>query len=420
VLVVDDAVVVRRMLTDVLSAEPDFEVSVAANGKIALQKIAQGLPDVVTLDVEMPEMDGLETLRNIRKTWPKLPVIMFSTLTERGAAATFDALALGASDYVTKPANVGSVTAAIAKIREELVPKVRALSGASPPGGAPAITPGASPATPAAPGTATSASAAPGTSGPAGAAGAEGGGKLSTLTWASAALASGGARPGQTFATTSTTAAARIGAERPAVVAIGVSTGGPNALAAVLPALPGDLPVPVVIVQHMPPMFTRLLAERLNAQSKLTVVEGQAGMVLQAGTVYIAPGDFHMEVQASGTSVLVRLVQTPPENSCRPAVDVLFRSVARTYGPRVLGIVLTGMGQDGLRGCETIHEAGGRVVVQDEATSIVWGMPGFVARAGLAEKVLPLETIAAEIVRRAGAPQPGAAPGATSGARVHS
>jgi two-component system, chemotaxis family, protein-glutamate methylesterase/glutaminase len=140
-------------------------------------------------------------------------------------------------------------------------------------------------------------------------------------------------------------------------------------------------------------------------------------MVLQAGRVYIAPGDFHMEVQASGTSVLLRLVQTPPENSCRPAVDVLFRSVARTYGARVLAIVLTGMGQDGLRGCETIHEAGGRVVVQDEATSIVWGMPGFVARAGLAEKVLPLETIAAEIVRRASAPL---VPGATSGARVHS
>jgi two-component system chemotaxis response regulator CheB len=235
------------------------------------------------------------------------------------------------------------------------------------------------------------------------------------MTWASAALASGGARSGPSL--TSTPAAARSSAERPAIVAIGVSTGGPNALAAMLPALPGDLPVPVVIVQHMPPMFTRLLAERLHAQSKLKVVEGQAGMALQAGTVYIAPGDFHMEVQASGASVLVRLVQTPPENSCRPAVDVLFRSVARAYGPRVLAIILTGMGQDGLRGCETIHEAGGRVVVQDEATSIVWGMPGFVARAGLAEKVLPLDTIAAEIVRRAGAPP---VPGATPAARVHS
>src|SRR5688572_11164863 len=388
------------MLTDVLSAEADIEVSgVAANGKIALQKIAQGLPDVVTLDVEMPEMDGLATLREIRKTWPKLPVIMFSTLTERGAAATLDALALGASDYVTKPANVGSVTAAIAKIREELVPKVRALSGATPPSAAPTPASAAAPAATIKPGTASTAPAR----------------SLNGMTWASAALASGGARPGPSF--TATSAASRIGAERPAIVAIGVSTGGPNALAALVPALPGDFPVSVVIVQHMPPMFTRLLAERLNMQSKLKVVEGQAGMALQAGTVYIAPGDFHMELQASGTSVLVRLVQTPPENSCRPAVDVLFRSVARTYGGRVLGVILTGMGQDGLRGCETIHEAGGRVVVQDEATSIVWGMPGFVARAGLAEKVLPLDTIAAEIARRAGAPL---VPGATSGARVHS
>lgn len=387
VLVVDDAVVVRRMLTDVLSAESDIEVSgVAANGKIALQKIAQGLPDVVTLDVEMPEMDGLATLREIRKTWPKLPVIMFSTLTERGAAATLDALALGASDYVTKPANVGSVTAAIAKIREELVPKVRALSGGTLPGGMPpGGLPASAPAPAAKPAAANPASPAPGRS-------------LSGMTWASAALASGGARLGQP------PAVARVGADRPSIVAIGVSTGGPNALAAVLPALPGDLPVPVVIVQHMPPMFTRLLAERLNTQSKLKVVEGQAGMSLQPGTVYIAPGDFHMELQQSGASVLLRLVQTPPENSCRPAVDVLFRSVAKTYGGRVLGVILTGMGQDGLRGCETIHEAGGRVVVQDEATSIVWGMPGFVARAGLAEKVLPLDTIAAEITRRAGAP----------------
>jgi two-component system chemotaxis response regulator CheB len=238
------------------------------------------------------------------------------------------------------------------------------------------------------------------------------------MTWASAALASGGAR--SSLPVSPAAGAARAGSERPSIVAIGVSTGGPNALAALVPALPGDFPVPVVIVQHMPPMFTRLLAERLNTQSKLKVVEGQAGMALQAGTVYIAPGDFHMELQPSGMSVLLRLVQTPPENSCRPAVDVLFRSVARTYGARVLGVILTGMGQDGLRGCETIHEAGGRVVVQDEATSIVWGMPGFVARAGLAEKVLPLDTIAAEIVRRTGGPLgPGITSG-TSGARMHS
>jgi two-component system chemotaxis response regulator CheB len=187
---------------------------------------------------------------------------------------------------------------------------------------------------------------------------------------------------------------------QPAIIAIGTSTGGPNALAAVLPALPADLPVPVAIVQHMPPLFTRMLAERLNAQSGLTVVEGQAGMVLKPGSVYIAPGDHHMELRRSGASVVLTLVQTPPENSCRPAVDVLFRSVARVFGPRVVAVVLTGMGQDGLRGCEAIGEAGGRIIVQDEPSSVVWGMPGFIARAGLAEKVLPLDAIAAEIVRR--------------------
>jgi two-component system chemotaxis response regulator CheB len=396
VLVVDDAVVVRRMLTDVLSAEPDIEVTgVAANGKIALQKIAQSTPDVVTLDVEMPELDGVATLRQIRVTWPKLPVIMFSTLTERGAAATLDALSAGASDYVTKPANVGSVTAALAKIREELIPKVRTLAEAngvavSRPGGDPR---GRAPASPAGTPTGSGSAAAPRTG--------------------SAAGAASGMRPSLT--PSAPLAMRPIGAgaadKWPEIIAIGTSTGGPNALAAVLPGLPADLPVPVVIVQHMPPLFTRMLSERLNAQSTLTVVEGQAGMVLKPGSVYVAPGDFHMELRRSGTAVMLGLVQTPPENSCRPAVDVLFRSVARVFGPRVLAVVLTGMGQDGLRGCEAICEAGGRVIVQDEASSVVWGMPGFVARAGLAEKVLPLEAVATEIVRRTLIPRISPSPG---------
>jgi two-component system chemotaxis response regulator CheB len=397
VLVVDDAVVVRRMLTDVLSAEPDIEVSgVAANGKIALQKIAQSTPDVITLDVEMPELDGVATLRQIRLTWPKLPVIMFSTLTERGAAATLDALAAGASDYVTKPANVGSVTAALTKIREELVPKVRSLAEAS--------------------GVAISRPPDSGPSSRAGGAGdGRGPGAAPGLGVKPAATSASGLR---SALTPSVPLAARPpGAidKYPEIIAIGTSTGGPNALAAVLPALPADLSVPVVIVQHMPPLFTRMLSERLNAQSSLTVVEAQAGMVVKPGSVYVAPGDFHMEVRRSGTLVMLGLVQTPPENSCRPAVDVLFRSVARIYGPRVLGVVLTGMGQDGLRGCESICEAGGRVIVQDEPSSVVWGMPGFVARAGLAEKVLPLEAIAVEIVRRTIVPRisPSASPPVT-------
>jgi two-component system chemotaxis response regulator CheB len=183
-------------------------------------------------------------------------------------------------------------------------------------------------------------------------------------------------------------------------VAIGTSTGGPNALDEVFAGLPADLPVPVVVVQHMPPMFTRLLAERLSARHAIKVSEGRPDGVLRPGHAWLAPGDFHMSVAREGAEVRVRLNQDPPENSCRPAADVLFRSVAQAFGPGALAVVLTGMGQDGLRGCEAVRAAGGQVLAQDEATSVVWGMPGFVARAGLADRVLPLALVAPEIVRR--------------------
>lgn len=354
VLIVDDAVVIRRLVSDVLATDADIEVvGTAANGRIALQKIPQCNPDVVTMDVEMPDLNGIETVRELRKTWPKLPVIMFSTLTERGGAATLDALAAGASDYATKPANVGSVTAGLETVRQDLIPKIKALAGRQvlPP---PAATPRPQPV-----------------------------------------------RPAPRPAMPTPTSAPATGIE---MLAIGVSTGGPNALAELMPALPASFPVPIVIVQHMPPMFTRLLAERLNAQSALTVVEGQAGMKLQPGWAYIAPGDFHMVVERKAMGAVLALTQAPPENSCRPAVDVLFRSVVEQYHGHTLGVILTGMGQDGLRGCELIREAGGQVVVQDEQSSVVWGMPGFVARAGLADRVLPLNMIAPELVRRTAAP----------------
>lgn len=353
VLIVDDAVVIRRLVSDVLATDADIEVvGTAANGRIALQKIPQCNPDVLTMDVEMPDLNGIETVRELRKTWPKLPVIMFSTLTERGGAATLDALAAGASDYATKPANVGSVTAGLETVRQELIPKIKALAGrlTAPPPAAPRPQP---------------------------------------------------VRPVPPRLPLPLVAAASSGIE---MLAIGVSTGGPNALAELLPALPASFPVPIVIVQHMPPMFTRLLAERLNAQSALTVVEGQAGMKLQPGWAYIAPGDFHMVVERKAMGAVLALNQAPPENSCRPAVDVLFRSVVEQYHGHTLGVILTGMGQDGLRGCELIREAGGQVVVQDEQSSVVWGMPGFVARAGLADRVLPLNMIASELARRTAAP----------------
>ena len=184
------------------------------------------------------------------------------------------------------------------------------------------------------------------------------------------------------------------------IVCLGTSTGGPNALAEVFANLPADFPVPIVIVQHMPPLFTAMLAERLTAHSPVPCHEGAEGQAVERGHAYIAPGGRHMEVQRPGIRTVLHLHDGPPENSCRPAVDVLFRSVAAAYGGAVLGVVMTGMGQDGLRGCEIIREKRGHVVAQDEASSIVWGMPGYVAKAGYADKIIPLNQIAGEITRR--------------------
>lgn len=349
ILIVDDSVVIRRMLTDALAADPSLEIAgVAANGRIALSKIPQVNPDLVTLDIEMPEMNGLETLAEIRKTYLRLPVIMFSTVTERGAAATLDALALGANDYVTKPANVGGLDTALKRVREDLIPKIKTLC---------------SPAT-----------------------------ALSLLSSPRQPQPSLGPLP-------KPSESARIA--RVDVLAIGVSTGGPNALAELLPQLPRDFPAPIVIVQHMPPIFTRFLADRLAARCQIGVVEASTGLDLRAGQAAVAPGDFHMIVEKQGRNLRVLTHQGPPENSCRPAVDVLFRSVAESFGPHSLAVIMTGMGQDGLRGCERIRKAGGQILAQDEATSVVWGMPGFVVNAGLADKVLPLGKLASEIVQRA-------------------
>lgn len=351
ILVVDDAVVFRRVLSDELNADPALEVvGTAPNGRIALAKLPQVNPDLVILDVEMPELDGIATLAEIRKGYPNLPVIMFSALTELGAAATLDALALGASDYFTKPATGTGIESSVQVLRQELIPQIKALCARKRKSGHVAPLP------------------APPLSG-----------------------------------------VRRARTDPVEVVAIGTSTGGPNALVEVFSSLPADLPVPVVVVQHMPPMFTRLLAERLSSQCPIPVEEGREGVTLQPGRAWVAPGDFHMVVAKDGTRVRLQTHQEPPVNSCRPAADVLFRSVADVYGPAALGVVMTGMGQDGLRGCESIRAAGGQVVAQDEASSVVWGMPGFVAKAGLADRVVPLSMIADEILRRVRAGRKGGA-----------
>jgi two-component system chemotaxis response regulator CheB len=339
VLVVDDSAVIRRMLTEILGADPDVEVvATAASGAAAITKLAECAPDVVTLDVEMPGISGLDALVAIRQQAPRLPVIMFSSTTQRGAETTLEALARGATDYVTKPSGTGSREASIAQVRAQLVPKIKGLA---------------------------------------------------RRTRVAPAVAAATAKPRR-----------RDRATRVDAVVLGCSTGGPNALTELLAALPSPLPVPIAIVQHMPPVFTRILADRLSARSKLNVREARDGEPLHAGEVLVAPGDHHLVLARDGVIVHARLDRGAPENSCRPAVDVLFRSAAATYGAGVLAVVLTGMGQDGLRGCELIRTAGGQIVVQDEATSVVWGMPGAIATAGLADQVAPIDQIADAIVRR--------------------
>jgi two-component system chemotaxis response regulator CheB len=374
VLVVDDSVVVRRLIVDALGEAPGIQVvGTAANGLLAQAKIDQLKPDVVTMDIEMPQMDGIEAVRELRKRHAALPVIMFSTLSAAGATATLEALAAGATDYVTKPSNVGSVQESIAAVREQLVPRIQALGGrrrppaAAPPRGpAPAagLRPGAAPARPGLP-------------------------------------PPGGARPPAAGPAPARPAAARRGPQgRIDILAIGSSTGGPDALTKVLTGLPADLPVPVVITQHMPPVFTKMFAERLDRSIPLKVVEAGDGMGLEAGTVYIAPGDRHLVFTRRGTATVTQLSNAPQENSCRPAVDVMFRSVAALYGGTAFATVLTGMGQDGRGGAKVLRDAGCEILAQDEASSVVWGMPGAVVGAGLADEVLPLDRIAGALLNR--------------------
>jgi two-component system chemotaxis response regulator CheB len=331
-LVVDDSVVIRRLVTHALGEDPEIEVvGSAPDGKVALARIPQLNPHVVTLDIEMPNMDGLATLRHIRKQFPDLVVIMFSTLTERGAAITMEALSLGAQDYVTKASNTGSLDRSLQNLRGDLIPKIKQFFQ----------------------------------------------------------FGKSAAESALSFN------APKITAQ---VVVIGVSTGGPTALANVIPKFPGNFPLPILIVQHMPPVFTRLLAERLQTQTKLRVIEAAEGTRIEGGVVLIAPGNYHMHIHRNGRQAVTKLDQAPPENSCRPAADVLFRSAAGAYGGAVIGVVLTGMGKDGLRGCEALKGQGAYVIAQDEASSVVWGMPGFVSKSGLADATVNLESIVPEIL----------------------
>ena len=337
-LIVDASTVIRRALTAALSAEPGVEVvGSASSGRIALMKLPLLRPDVVALDVDLPETESVDTLAAIRRASPRLPVVLLTTATPRAAAATVDALSRGANDYILKPDAAVPSHESLTILGAHLVAKIEACC----------------------------------------------------LT----------AVAGRPAPITRRLGAASTDA-RVDVVAIGVSTGGPGALMDLVPAFAADFPVPILIVQHMPPMFTRLLAERLAARASVTVAEGVPSHLVEPGHAWIAPGGFHMAIERDGGAVRLITYQGPPENSCRPSVDVLFRSVADVYGPHALAVVMTGMGQDGLRGCAQIQAAGGRVLAQDESSSVVWGMPGGVARAGLADQILPLSRLGVEIVAR--------------------
>jgi len=452
VLIADDSLVVRRVIMEELAAQPDLQVAgVASNGKLALERFAELQPDLVILDIEMPEVDGLAALVRIRRTHPRTPIIMFSSLTIEGAAATFEALARGATDFFAKPSGGGGLEAARRVIREQLIPAIRELglrakkahrtipsttdspaahhhtmapglsssaaphSSTSPSGLANAVS-GSSAASPSAFGN-------PPASGPGvrgdvstgqGARVAGWSGLTSNPSSSAPAVPPVGSGSSRLSGTETSMAGAanRLAAGSGGIrdlrgrkspidlLAIGASTGGPNALAELFTRIPAQFPIPIVIVQHMPPMFTQLLAERLTRGSLIPTEEAKSGTILEPGHAYVAPGDFHVTVVRSGTRNRLQVDQNPAENGCRPSFDPLLRSVATLFGPNSMAVVLTGMGQDGLKGCEAVRAVAGQILVQDEASSVVWGMPGHVARAGLADQILPLPHLADEIVRR--------------------
>lgn len=355
ILIVDDSAVVRSLLRSVVLADPELEVAgTAADGQSALGILASLRPDLVLLDVEMPVMDGLVTLRELRARGHLMPVIMCSSLTQRGARVTIEALAGGASDYVAKPAGQASREDALQTLSRELLPRIHALTGAAL--------------------------------------------EQTSLSAAQRLVIF----PSKPSPLQTSPPQAQILTSTPAVLVIGVSTGGPAALDVLLPALPAAFPLPVLVVQHMPELFTRMLAERLSQRCRLRVREAAEGDMVRPGLVHIARGNWHLEALApalAGQPPTLHLTQGPLENHCRPAVDVLFRSAAAAYGAGVLAVVLTGMGSDGLAGCRVVRAHGGVVLAQDRATSTIWGMPGAVAAAGLAQQVLPLTAIAPEILR---------------------
>jgi two-component system chemotaxis response regulator CheB len=342
VLIVDDSAFMRKIIGDILREDPVMEiVGKARNGNEAIEMTKSLSPDVITLDIEMPGKSGLEALEEIMEYKP-IPVVMVSSLTKGGANVTMQALDLGAVDFVTKPS--GSMSIDMEKIGAELRRKVIEASFA--------------------------------------AVRRKGGPRLTNLS--------------QSVPLPPRKESSRLKLE---MLVIAASTGGPMALQQVIPSLPADFPVPVMLVQHMPPGFTTSFAQRLNEQSKLTVIEGCDGMPVRRGTVIVAPGGFHLVLDRKGAELVCKLTETPPVRSVRPSADVLFNSVAENVGGNVLVLVLTGMGKDGLDGARALRGKGAYVIAESRETSVIFGMPGAIVGEGLADEVLPLYSIASGIER---------------------
>lgn len=350
VLIVDDSATIRGLVTRWIEADPNLKLAgVAVNGRDGVRLAGETQPDVIILDIEMPEMDGLEALPALLRAAPKARVLMSSTLTRRGAEITMKALTLGAADYITKP-EAGAASAT--DFQRDLIAKAIALGRRFQPSSSAASTPRPVPPSSSAP------------------------------------------------ARTAITPASHLRAP-PAVdiVVIGSSTGGPQALRSLLPGLTSHLRQPILIAQHMPAMFTTILAQHLSQATKKDVQEAKDGAALTPGCIYVAPGDYHMRVSKRHGAPRIELDQSPPVNFCRPAVDPLFMSACEAYGPNILAVVLTGMGSDGKRGAETIVAKGGAVLAQDEASSVVWGMPGAVAQAKLCYGIHALKDMAPAILQ---------------------
>lgn len=329
VLVVEDSPIMRKLITDILKNDPEIEViDTAKTGKEAIEKAKSLKPDVITLDIEMPEMDGISALKILKKETPQTKVIMFSSLTQEGAKATIECLSLGAYDFVPKP-STKSFYESIKKIEQDLIPKVKSII------------------------------------------------PLERIKFI--------------YKAPHITPKIKKGIYK--ICGIGVSTGGPQTLIKIIPELPPNFPAPVLIVQHMPPIFTKQLAERLNSLSRLRVKEAEEGELIKDGVIYIAPGDYHMEVKKENALVKIKLHQGPPRNFCRPSVDELFESLAEVYNGNTLVLILTGMGSDGKEGAKKIKEKGGVVLAQDAESSVVFGMPKAVIEEGLADEVVNLSKI---------------------------